>query len=537
MTGRGPRRFLVSTLALSLVTSTLGMVATAGAARAAPFNESPPPVQIGYTDSANPGQAYDAGAEDLPLGSWPDEDGIRHTSRVYATFDLSAFEGRKVYAGSLFIQEDSAADCTKRAIEVWRTRPIGATPSWRRSPAPLVRADEIHTADFCPGATINFDVGAVLLDALQQRQRRISFEIRVPEQYENDPSYARRLSAYYSVQLSVRYNSVPTVDSSRLYNGGFPCSTLKPYPRIGAFADVLQARGSDADGQDEHNVRTTVAIWPVGRPEARAEFTGEHGSSGRANGVNLPEGVLVDGTSYVWQARAGDGADLSGWSKKCYFTYDRSSPAEPPTVSSSNYPPDEDGQQTPPGEPGIFTFSGNGDRDVAGFQYGWTEFSVPGCESGGDVGQLVCQPVFSRPGTVRANAPGGSATVTLNPPGSSVQRLFVRSLDAAGNASPTAVYQVSVPSSAPGVTRLGAEPELGQEVVLKASPARGVQVDRYEYVLDRDEPRTVPAEEDGTAHISFRATSPECHHIRVRSHSANGFVSAWASWSCYFEDE
>ncbi|MEE6262844.1 hypothetical protein [Plantactinospora sonchi] len=535
MIGRGPFRVLTSTLALSLVAGMLGVVAVAGSAEAAPSYGGAPSVQVGYTDSANPGQAYDAGEAELPLGTWPDGDGTPHTSRVYATFDLSGFEGKKVYGGALRFREDTVADCSKRAIEIWRTRPIEATPSWRQAPTPLVKVSEIHTTDYCPGGTVSFDVDSALLDAVQKRQRRISFEVRVPEQYESDPSYARRLSWYRTVQLNVEYNSVPTVDSSSLYNGGFPCSTLKPYPRIGDFANLLQARGFDADHDDERNLRTTAAIWPAGRPEARTEYVGEDGVSGRANGVVLPEGALVDGTSYVWQARVGDGADVSGWSKKCYFTYDRTRPAGPPTVGSSNYPSHQGGQQVPPGELGVFTFSSNGDRDVAGFHYSWNGLDIDGCEWSGDVGQLVCQPVFDRPGAVKANRPGGSATVTLNPPNSGPQRLTVSSIDSAGNASPTVVYEVYVPESRPGLTQLTGQPEWNQEVRLQVSPAPGVQVTEYEYILDGDRPETVRAEADGTALISFWARSPRCHNLRVRSHSDNGFVSDWAQWSCTFD--
>nr|BFE77341.1 hypothetical protein GCM10020092_106420 [Actinoplanes digitatis] len=80
-------------------------------------------------------------------------------------------------------------------------------------------------------------------------------------------------------------------------------------------------------------------MWPREDPEARSVHTQEHGTSGRVNTVNLPEGVLVDGKTYGWQARVGDGAELSAWSKKCFFTYDRTRPSTP-VVTSANYPVD-----------------------------------------------------------------------------------------------------------------------------------------------------------------------------------------------------
>ncbi|HYN92651.1 MAG TPA: hypothetical protein VES42_02235 [Pilimelia sp.] len=510
-----------------------GLVATAAApAAAAPHNESPPSVQLGYTDSATPTQAHDAGDEtNQPLGTRVDDAGVAHTSRVYATFDLSRFEHRRVIGGKVFVRERNAADCTKRAVEIWRTKAVTATPTWRRAPAPLAKLAEVTAAGSC-SADLAFDVSPGLLDAAAKKQRYVTFEIRVAAEHEADPSYGREVYWYGGVSMTVSYNSVPRINNDRLYNGGFACTALKPYPRLGHFANSLQVLGTDADDWDA--VRTEAAVWPTGEPGARTVYVDERGRSGRANTVSLPDDALTDGVTYAWQARVGDGLDASPWSKKCYFTYDVSRPSAP-TVTSSNYPPDGHGTPAPVGEPGRFTFSGGGDKDVAGFQYSWSFLPVSGCEHSGDVGQLVCADPFSSPGTVRANAPGGTATVSLSPPSAGPTRLLVRAIDLAGNTSQTVVYETMIPSSSPTVERLGGPPEWGQEVVLKVSPAAGVTgVYEYEYTLDSEDPQTVSAEEDGTAYIRFTATGEWCHQLRVRSRSANGFLSSSASWSCTF---
>jgi hypothetical protein len=513
----------------------VAVAASGSSAAAAPHGEYVPSVQIGYTDSATPRQAYDwAEGVDMPLGSSLDEAGLLHTSRVYATFDLARYEGKKVTAGWVGIRERSAADCSLRAIEIWRTRAVETTPTWRRPPAPQVKVDEILTASFCP-ASIVFDVGAAVTEAVARKQRRITFEIRVPEQHEGDPAYGRRLNWYNSVSLSVEYNTPPTVDGANLYNGGYPCSQLRPYRKLGGFANSLQVRGLDADPGDERNIRTDVEIWPTDEPAARAVFSADSGLSGRANGVSLPDGALTDGRSYAWRARVGDGADDSAWSKRCFFTYDATRPPVP-TIQSANYPPASTAQWTPRGEPGRFTFSGNGNRDVAGFHYSWSELGVPVCEYSGEFGQLVCPEPFSLPGTVRANAPGGSASVLLNPDRAGPQTLTVRSLDAAGNISQTATYEVNVTPSGPTIQVVGDRPEWGQEVHLRVSPATGVTgVYEYAYKLDGEEVQTVAADEDGIAHIWFVASDPEGHQVEVRSRSANGFVSVPESWFVYFD--
>lgn len=533
MYGPGPRRGLAAVLALA-VAAAVTVATTDGAAVAAPHNDRPPSVQIGYTDSANPSTPFDAGDTNLPLGTWLDDDGISHTSRVYATFDLAAYEGKSIHGGSVFIREYSAADCTKRAIEIWRTKPIEATPTWRRPPRPLAKVDEILTPGwYCPGADLTFDVGSAVQEAVQKRQRWITFEIRVPEEYESDASYGRTLYWYSSVSMTVRYNSPPTI-TDHLYNGGFACSNLRPFRRIGSTAATLQVVGQDADEADKRNITTTVAIWPAGRPEERAEFTSDGGNAGRANTVRLPDGYLVDGTSYVWQARVGDGAGVSKWSRRCGFTYDATAPSAP-TVTSANYPPSGSDQWAPIGEPGIFTFSGNGDKDVVGFRYSWSSLPVVGCTlNSGEYGQMICPEPLSGSDTVRANAPGGTATVVLNPDRDNLVRLSVRAIDAAGNNSSTVTYEVRVPATTPGVEVVGGSPEWNHDVLLRFTPAAGHAVAEYECVLDGDESRRIRSEEDGSGYFSFLASNPFGHTVKVRSRGSNGFESPWRTFQITF---
>ncbi|MEU8387460.1 hypothetical protein [Micromonospora sp. NPDC048843] len=454
---------------------------------------------------------------------------------MYATFDLAAYEGKKIYGGKVFVEERTVADCSKRAVEIWRTKPVTTTPTWNRAPEPLAKLGEVLTpVQFCPGATITFDVGAAVQDAVAHRQRHITFEIRVPEQYESDASYSRRLHPYRSVDLNVEFNSVPQIDNAHLYNGGLPCTQLTPYPRIGGFAGILEAVGSDADEYDERAVKTEVAIWPKANPDARQVFTGEHGLTGRANRVNLPEGTLADGKTYVWQARVTDGADYSPWSKKCFFTHDRSAPGEP-TITSANYPQDSTGDAVPTGVSPVFTFSGNGDKDVAGFEYSWRSLGGHGCSATGEYGQLECTHPLAQSGSVRANTPGGTATVTIDLIGSGSQRLSVRTIDLAGNVSETVEYSTLVPRVEPEVRVENGTPEWGQEVLLKFVPAPGVAgVRDYQITLDGGTPETWDAQEDGTAFFSFVATNPNGHHLKVRSRSDNGFVSPEGNWSTSF---
>ncbi|MFG2055316.1 hypothetical protein ACGFI9_14945 [Micromonospora sp. NPDC048930] len=528
-----PHRGLTAALALTLGVTGLAVISTGGTALAAPHYASSTRTQLGWTDSATPKTAYDEAdhpRDNLPIGTWPDATGVPHTSRIYATFDLSAFKDKKIYDGKVYVQEVEAADCTKKAFEIWRTEPVDGTPTWQHPPKPLAKLDEKLTASqYCPGGTPAFDVASAVRDAVAEGQSRITFEIRVPERYETDPAYARRFYWYYGVRLSVQYNSVPRIDNTNLYNGGFACGQATPYRRLGGLADILQALGRDADEYDQGNLHTEVAIWPANDPSARQVFQGSEGSNERVGTVKLPSGTLVDDTSYTWQARISDGTDSSEWSKKCSFTYDATDPSIP-TVTSPNYPR---GGDAPVGEPGIFTFSGNGDPDVAGFQYGWNGLGISGiCSIYGDVGQYVCGDPLEH--AVRADD-NGIATLSLSPPRVGWQALTVRSIDLAGNVSDTTTYEVIAGPSDPRVEVVGPEPEWNKEVTLKFTPYAGVSgVTEYEYTVDGGETKLLKADADGTARLTFTATNVDGAQVTVRSHSANGFVSTEGNWMTVF---
>jgi hypothetical protein len=515
-------RVLLAALATSsLIGTALVVVATATAATAAPYFENAPTVQRGYTDSAAPDQAFNpTGQQNFQLGSRLDASGIRHTSRIYATFDLSAFRDRRVIDAKLRFREANAADCTKRAIEVWQTRAIDETPTWNTAPNEITKLDETLTPEFCPDATLSAAVGAAVQATAKRHQATITFEIRVPQALENDQSYARELYWFAGISLNISFNSLPTIDKDSLTNAGFACGKSDMPPVVGPFVDTLQAIPVDADSNDASQLVVHFGVWPIADPAAVTEFDADTHSTPYANG-HIPTGVLVDGSTYGWHARATDGLDTSDWSKTCFFTYDGTAPPAP-VISSPNYPPFP--AQSPPGVPGQFVFSAEGNTDIAGFEYSYGIIGVPVCEFVG--GRLTCQDVFDTPNSVRLREPGGTATVKLNPPDTFFSaRLTVRSFDRAGNRSPGAVYQFRPAIVRPTVTADPSAPQYNQPVTLTFTPNAQVKnVASYEYTVNDQPVQTVDAAADGTARVTFTVTSLS-YQIRVRSISPNGFVS------------
>jgi hypothetical protein len=519
------------------------VMAAAGLTGQAAFAAPPhygyaPSVQLGYTDSARPNQAYDANGVNFPLGSSVEGGGTVHTSRIYATYDIDQFIGKHFISASLNVQEASATDCTKRAIEVWSTKAVDSTPTWKSAPRELVKQDDALTPEYCP-ASLSFNVSNAISTALAHSQSRVTFELRVPGQYETDPSYGRTLSAYHGVILDMQYNSVPSIDNTTLAAAGRGCGTKgKPVQADNSLAP-LQAVANDADTDHTQgsNDELTVdfAVWPVSDSGAVTTVSKPDAESGWYTTANVPSGVLVSATTYGWRVQATDGMDTTAWSKTCYFTYDTVRPSAP-TITSTNYPPSGSSTPAPLGVPGTFVISGVGDPDAAGFEYSWGDLGIGGACEVHAYAQVICPDPFSVAGTVKFTQPGGSATLKLSPPDGFYDTLSVRTIDLAGNRSTTTTYTVFVPYSAPVVTVVGDTPQWNRPVTLKFAPQPGVKhVTDYAYQMNYGDTQTVQAAADGTASATFVASDPDGYSLTVTSHSMNGFVSDQAHYSIYFD--
>jgi hypothetical protein len=320
--------------------------------------------------------------------------------------------------------------------------------------------------------------------------------------------------------------SGPVIDNTSLANGGRPCSTGTAIP-VGWLGTVLQAVGTDASST-MGVFRYTFAIWPTSDPAAQTQLTAFGYASGTLATGRVPDSTLASGTSYSWRVQLTDDNGTSPWSQTCLFHYDVTPPAAP-TVTSGNYPPASQGTG-PIGEPAQFTFDGHDDPDTAGFAYFWgTDTPVVGvCNYGGPLGQLVCPDPFSHPGTIRADAPGGRASVTLSPLADwfGPLTLSVTALDEAGNVSQWVRYQIW-PAYTPPTVTVAPQPICGNSATISFAPYPGVKnVTSYSYTVEGSTSRTgtVAADAQGNATLTL-SMSTDDYAVRASSHSANGYVS------------
>lgn len=518
-------RTLTRAVPLTLLV-TAATVIVAQPATAQPTYESAPVVWT-YTDHRAQDQSFTPHEQNVIVGTWVDGDGTKHKSRSYGTFDLSRFAGKTIVSTKLFLRDDTAGGCADRHLEVWQTEVPAAPPTWRSQPPVL------GLLGTYPCSAAGLDLAPAVRAALSSGQQALAIELRISDSFdpgEGDPSTARSLSWYYSLRLTVGFNTPPMVIGEHLYNNLRPCGSSEPYPTLGGPGVQLGAMLVDPDSNPGPAFAGEFAIWPVADPAARTVVTKSNPTSGSVNSVNVPAGILVDGGTYAWQARALDGVDTSDWSRTCTFHYDATRPASPPGVVAPNY---RENEWNPAGAAPVFTFTPNGVDDVAAYQYSFGYLSVSGVEIG--PGQVpMWRDPFDGTGFVRAGA-DGSATVTLPFPRDGMLTLQVASYDEAYHSSATRQYSFFVESSGPTITA-SAEPQPGQPVHLTLAPGRNVEgVVSYEVRVDKGAPTTVAAGVDGIARLDVTFGYGQ-HQVVAHSVSANGFVSGDNTWWVTFEN-
>jgi hypothetical protein len=513
-------------LATVLVAGMAGAFGAALPAAAGKTFASAPLLSLAYTDSGNTDTTYANPTSDVPLGAWLDPAGTLHTSRVYGTFDISAFSSKEIPSAYLYVRESKASDCQDRAIQVWTTADA-SSPTWADPPDERAQIGTIGGGAICP-ATVGIDLTSTVADAAAAHKSKISLELRVPAVDESAVNLGRWLSPYDGPSLTVVYNTPPQVPTE-LYNTYLPCGSRgDSHPYLG-LQPLLQARFTDLDAGDR--LAGQFEIWPLDHPDQTTLLSPNFTKSGWVSGAAVPAGLLADGARYAWHARLNDGTENSAWSRTCYFTTDGTRPATAPGVTSSNYP--NNGTWTTGGTPAHFTFSPSGVADVIGYVYSWNDYpGVIGIYSIGAYGVPIWTDPFTYPGTVRAPCLGGSVGVDLSPPWYGPNRLYVKSIDRAFNVSPFAEYDVMVTDTTPTVTQVSPEASPGQPLTLKFTPNSSLSsVDSYIYRVNGGAKQTVPAGPDGSATVTVTPSQYAQFTVEVSSHSPNGWVSPERNWT------
>jgi hypothetical protein len=334
-----------------------------------------------------------------------------------------------------------------------------------------------------------------------------------------------------------------------LFNGDLACSTNVASPTYvsavsgvqGQQGVILEGLSQDTNSADSPFITEQFQVWPVSDPTQTTALSNATVLPDFEGTVTVPPTDLTDGQTYAWQVQAVGASGTSAFTAPCYFAVDNTPPANPPTITSANYP---QGQVDQGGAPVQVTLGANGVSDVQGYVFTWTQpLPVPVLAGIGAYG--IPQPVDNYADTTHfalASTLGGSATVNLIPPsGSGPMTLTVASLDRALNESPVATYSFDVAAAAPTIRQLNPHPKFDQKTEFQISPNPGLQAASpavsytVQFTGQTQQTFTVKASASGKAEVSATLDGITGDIMTVSSTSADGWVSDNAFWSITFD--
>ncbi len=453
----------------------LGPVTPARAAQPDEPHHTLDPSFHAYTDSATPDTTVYRPSSPMPVGGWTDDEGGTHVSRSYLSFDIAALNGPRL-AKAVLIGSSYGDGCwTGQSLTVQATQ-VFADHTWARPPrrvgAAVVESASAEDSACRGGSTV--DVTTMLARALRRAEEKLSVELRIPKQHETDPAHTHRFHPEeFKLEVTLS-NTAPSKPAKRsVDDNGTPCSDDQTVSRnFSGRIDMVDRDRGPAD-----RLTAEFQYWSTAEPAVKRPATAWDGRG------DLPVERLTDGR-YGWHARVFDGRAYSPWSDPCYFTVDRTAPAAAPTVASPEYP---ENSPVPTGrfdEPATFLFTANGVADVVAFRYGDEDRS------------------YTR---VAADEPGGAATVQVRFPAAGRQKLYVRSVDRAGNESPARVYEVNARSfRVDTATTTAADPsgEVGMAVTFRFTTQPGNGLKTVSVRVDDGAERTAEFGADGVATVT-----------------------------------
>ncbi|MEV4437553.1 VCBS repeat-containing protein [Streptomyces sp. NPDC049577] len=328
---------------------------------------------------------------------------------------------KQIVRSTFRIKNTWSWSCQAREVQIWDTGTISSKTSWNNQPNWYTKIDSVKESkgwgSSCPGGNLAFDVTAATKQAQQSKWSNWTLGLRAAD--ESDTFGWKKFDAR-TASLSTEYEAPPNTPTDVGTNPSVTCQA-GALTTVGDTDVQLFAKISDPDGG---TVKARFNMWNTdGSPSVFDQTVSV--TSGTVARVTVPRSVLKDGALHSWQVRAGDGRSLSPWApaEPCRFTVDKSRPSNPPAVSSAEYPDGSNGWPAETGTvrtPGTFTFSAGGVKDVEKYEY-WNDWN-------------------STVNTAKPDTPGGPATAKIAPMAAGPHKIYVRSVDRAGNRSDLTAY-------------------------------------------------------------------------------------------------
>ncbi|WP_411081990.1 LamG domain-containing protein [Streptomyces sp. cmx-18-6] len=364
------------------------------------------------------------------------------TKRLMYRLKTTAFAGKSIRKAAFVVRSTWSASCSARGVELWQTRDISSSTTWKTQSEPGFWMKKLRTESFaygydgCAAKDAEFDVQAATQAAADDRSPTMTFGLRAVS--ESDGLAWKRFSDH--AFLRVEYNRPPAqVKMSQLsMEFGGVCKRPAGAPRVRTLGKININGVTDPDGD---NVAVQVqASWDAGDGKGLiARWTPDRTSPKKAGfsfTLSLPT-TIPQNKTVSWHVRSYDGARYSPWSSAgdptaCYFVYDRTVPAAP-TIVSGEYPASRPDDPNDPwldgvGQYGTFAFD-TASNDVTRYWYG-----------------INGDPSSARQLTTTGGAP---RNVDFLPSKPGLNFVTAQAFDAAGNGSEIRTYQFRVKAGQP----------------------------------------------------------------------------------------
>ncbi|MEV4433293.1 FG-GAP-like repeat-containing protein [Streptomyces sp. NPDC049585] len=339
-------------------------------------------------------------------------------SRSFFQMSTSDFKGADILDATFRIKNVWSWSCNARPVELWHTGPISSKTTWNRQPSKISKIDTVNAAkgwrgsDDCPAGNLEFNVKSKVQEAAAKKWSNITFGMYASD--ETDTFGWKKFDAK-TAALEVKYNHPPTVPSKIGTNPRTSCDSG------GSIGNTQVSLYATVDDPDAGNLTAQFQLFQAGSSTPLLDQS-LSAAKGRAVTLPLPDSKVPTG-DYQWRVRAKDpdGA-YSPWSTTCKFSVTRTRPANPPKITSSEFPPGENGWPVNTGKArttGHISLSPNGAGDVV--QYGWFTDYDPAIKYIDAASVISSPPAFK-------------------PPGFGPHFIYAFSIDKAKNRSDTATY-------------------------------------------------------------------------------------------------
>ncbi|MDX3641663.1 LamG-like jellyroll fold domain-containing protein, partial [Streptomyces sp. MB09-02B] len=364
------------------------------------------------------------------------------TKRLFYRVPTSKYAGRTILSAEFVVRNTWSASCSKREVELWRTKDISSSTTWDSQNASGFWIKQLRSSSFaygfsgCASKDAEFDVKAAVQEAANGKWPTMTFGLRAGS--ESDAYGWKRFSD--KAYLRVKYNRPPRqVKMSQLaMEYGGTCKAPENKPRVRTLGKIYAHNITDPD--DDNIALQFQASWDSGDGKGviarwKPDRTG-YKKSGSSFSIGLPSSVPKNKT-VNWYVRSYDGAQYSPWSHGgnatgCYFVYDTSVPRAP-SVGSGQYPASDPEDPEDPwydgvGQYGTFAID-SPESDVVRYRYGFNT-----------------DPSGSHQVTTSA---GAAKSVQLLPAKPGLNFVTAQAFDQAGNGSEIRTYQFRVKSGQP----------------------------------------------------------------------------------------